>query len=35
MVCLNVKILIVIMNMMEAMGQEDFVVKNVEDIMHH
>jgi hypothetical protein len=27
--CLNVKILTVIMNMMEVMGQEDIVVRNV------
>jgi hypothetical protein len=30
---LNVKILIVIMNMMEVMGLEDFVLNNVKDIM--
>jgi hypothetical protein len=35
MVCLNVKILIAVKNMMEVMDLEDFVVKNVEDIMHH
>jgi hypothetical protein len=33
--CLNVKTLTVEKNMMEVMDLDDFVVKNVKDIMQH